>query len=62
MTTKYLEPSPKGMRQPLDDNRMNGPVVNIPRMAHLGGLDKIKETYGLYKNNMTIVKPGKSSK
>ena len=60
MTSKYLEPSSKGMRQPLDTSKQNGPVINPPRMNQFGGLDKIKEPYGLYKNNMTIVKPGKA--
>lgn len=59
MTTKYLEPSSKGFRQPLDNRQDNGPVVNPPRMNQFGGLDKIKEPYGAFKNKMSIVKPGK---
>ena len=58
MTTKYLEPSAKGMRQPLDTKKENGPVVNPPRMNQFGGLDQIKEPYGAFKNAMSIVKPG----
>jgi len=60
MTTKYLEPSSKGMRMPLDNKKQNGPVVNPPRMNEFGGFDKVKEPYGAFKNAMTIVKPGKS--
>jgi hypothetical protein len=59
MTSKYLEPSAKGMRNPLDNRQDNGPVVNPPRLNQFGGLDKIKEPYGAFKNKMSIVKPGK---
>ena len=59
MTSKYLEPSAKGMRNPLDNRQDNGPVVNPPRMNQFGGLDKIKEPYGAFKNKMSLVKPGK---
>jgi hypothetical protein len=59
MTSKYLEPSAKGMRNPLDNRQDNGPVVNPPRMNQFGGLDKLKEPYGAFKNKMSIVKPGK---
>jgi len=59
MTSKYLEPSAKGMRNPIDNRQDNGPVVNPPRMNQFGGLDKIKEPYGAFKNKMSIVKPGK---
>jgi len=59
MTLKYLEPSAKGMRNPLDNRQDNGPVVNPPRLNQFGGLDKIKEPYGAFKNKMSIVKPGK---
>ena len=62
MTSKYLEPSQKGMRQPLDTKKENGLVVNPPRMNQFGGMDKIKEPYGAFKNNMTIAKVGKSVK
>jgi len=59
MTVKYLEPSAKNMRNPLDNRQDNGPVVNPPRLNQFGGLDKIKEPYGAFKNKMSIVKPGK---
>jgi hypothetical protein len=59
MTSKYLEPSAKGMRNPLDNRQDNGPVVNPPRLNQFGGLDKLKEPYGAFKNKMSIVKPGK---
>ena len=59
MTSKYLEPSAKGFRQPLDNRQDNGPVVNPPRFNQFGGLDKAKEPYGAFKNKMSIVKPGK---
>ena len=39
MTNRYLAPSSAGLRMPTDNNPMNGPVVNPPRMAQLGGLD-----------------------
>jgi len=60
MTTKYLEPSAKGVRQPLDNRQDNGPVVNPPRMNQFGGLDKVSEAYGPFKNKFAIKKPGQS--
>ena len=60
MTSKYLEPSAKGVRQPLDNRQDNGPVVNPPRMNQFGGLDKVSEAYGPFKNKFAIKKPGQS--
>lgn len=62
MPSKYLEPSGKGFRQPLDTKQDNGQIVNPPRTNQLGGYDKIKEPMGLFKNKFTISKPGKSIK
>lgn len=57
----YLKPSAKGRRDVLDNSRDNGRVVNPPRMAKLGGLSSTKGR-GLSKNEMSIRKPGQSTK
>jgi len=60
MPSKYLEPSQKGMRGPLDLNKENGLIVNPPRMNQMGGLDKVKEAKGPFKNAFVIKKPSGS--
>ena len=54
----YLRPSGRGRREPLDNSRMNGRVVNPPRMAQLGGLSSPKKRGAMAKNNLSIRKPG----
>lgn len=54
----YLKPSSRGRREPLDNARMNGRVVNPPRMAELGGLTSPRKSTALKKNNLSIRKPG----
>ena len=53
---RLFRPREKGMRDPLDNNRRNGRVVNPPRYAQLGGLSSGKR--GTVKNDMVIKKPG----
>lgn len=54
------------IRGPLDNNRINKNVVNPPRFSQNGGLDGPSKTSmyrnnaGIYRNNMTIAKPGGS--
>ena len=59
MSSKYLEPSAKGRREPTSNTQDNGLIVNPPRLNQMGGLDKIHEKYGHFKNRMSIKKPGK---
>lgn len=40
MTQRYLQPSSGGLRMPTDPGKQNGVVINPPRYAELGGLDK----------------------
>mgnify|MGYP001608982824 CR=1 FL=1 len=54
----YLKPSSRGRREPLDNGRMNGRVVNPPRMAELGGLSSPRKGNAMKKNNLSIKKPG----
>jgi hypothetical protein len=51
-----FKPSETGSREPLDNNRGNGRVVNPPRFAEVGGLKGPSK--GVKKNNMTIASPG----
>jgi hypothetical protein len=56
------------LRDPLDDNRANKNVINPPRFAELGGLNAAHKTSmyrnqaGLYRNNMTIRRPGQTQR
>jgi len=63
MATRFLEPSSSGLRQPTDNNKMNGVAINPPRYAELGGLSSARKVdpgvNGIPKsNNLTITKPG----
>lgn len=58
MAEGYLKPSSRGRREALDNGRMNGRVVNPPRMAQLGGLSSPKKKGAMTKNNLSIKKPG----
>ena len=40
MATRYLEPSTAGLRKPTDPEKENGQIINQPRYAEHGGLDK----------------------
>jgi hypothetical protein len=53
-----LKPSGRGRRDPLDNSRGNGRVINPPRMAQLGGLTSPRKKGAMTKNNLTIRKPG----
>lgn len=55
MPSRYLEPSTSGLRQPTDAQKENGQIINQPRYAELGGLDKPSRI--AQKNNLTISKP-----
>ena len=54
----YLKPSSRGRREALDNSRMNGRIVNPPRMAELGGLSSPKRRGAMAANNLKIRKPG----
>jgi len=41
-------------RRPTDDRQENGQMINTPRFARLGGLDKASD---LSKNKMAVQKP-----
>ena len=51
-----FKPSEVGRRDPLDNSRANGRVMNPPRYAETGGLSGSSK--GVKKNNMTIASPG----
>lgn len=55
MPSRFLEPSTSGLRKPQDAQKENGPAINPPRYAELGGLDKASRIS--QKNNLTIKKP-----
>ena len=56
MATRYLEPSNAGLRKPTDPQKENGQMINPPRFAELGGLDKPSRI--AQKNPLSISKPG----
>ena len=53
-----FKPTTGGFREPLDRGRENGQFINPPRTSQLGGLDKLKEPQGHYKNDMSLKKYG----
>ncbi len=58
MSSDYLKPSSKGIREPLSNAKMNGRVMNPPRMAQLGGLTSAKRKGAMEVNSLKIKKPG----
>jgi hypothetical protein len=40
MPERFLEPSSAGLRRPTDPQKDNGQIINQPRYAEHGGLDK----------------------
>lgn len=53
---RFLEPSTTGLRKPTDSGKENGQVINPPRYAQMGGLDKPSRI--AEKNPLAIRKPG----
>jgi len=54
-----FRPKAFSIRDPLSNKQQHGRVVNPPRMAKMGGLDKMHDPHGLFKNDMKLSKPGK---
>jgi len=46
------------IRNPTDTKKQHGRVINPPRLNQMGGLDKLHEPNGHFKNNMNLSKPG----
>jgi hypothetical protein len=55
MSERFLEPSSAGLRKPTDPQKENGQILNPPRYAELGGLDKPSRI--AQKNPLHISKP-----
>ena len=55
MANRYLEPSSAGLRKPTDGQKENGQIINQPRYAEHGGLDRPSRL--AQKNALTISKP-----
>ena len=55
---KLFRPKSYSLRSPTDKKRHHGAIVNPPRTAEIGGLDQVKEPHGLFKNDMSLRKPG----
>jgi hypothetical protein len=55
MSTRYLDPSPDGLRKPTDPQKENGQILNQPRFAEHGGLDSPRRV--AQKNPLVISKP-----
>ena len=59
MAQRYLEPSTEGLRKPTDPQKENGQIINQPRYAEHGGLDKPQRTAHVTNpNRLHISKPG----
>lgn len=58
MSTGYLKPTTKGMRQPLENGSVGDFISNPPRWAEIGGLKNASKIGK--KNTMAIRKPGQS--
>jgi len=56
MSERFLEPSSAGLRKPTDPEKNNGQIINPPRYAEHGGLDKPARI--AQKNQLHISKPG----
>ena len=54
---KLFKPGFTSTRKPTDTAQENGKIVNTPRLNQLGGLDKLHEPFGHFKNKMNIKKP-----
>jgi hypothetical protein len=55
MSERFLEPSSAGLRKPTDPQKDNGQIINQPRYAEHGGLDKPSRV--AQKNPLNISKP-----
>lgn len=55
MAERFLEPSSAGLRKPTDPQKENGQIINQPRYAEHGGLDKPGRL--AQKNPLHISKP-----
>lgn len=60
--TEWQKPANYSIRDPLDTRKNKGRIVNPPRLNQLGGLDKLHEPHGHFKNEMTVKKPGATVK
>lgn len=58
MSSDFLKPSSKGIRDPLTNSQMNGRVYNPPRMAALGGLKSPRKAGAMSQNSLKIKRPG----
>ena len=58
MASKFLQPTSRGFRHPTDTQQMNGNIYNQRRLNPMGGLDKLHEKYGPFKNDIGLKKPG----
>ncbi len=58
MSTNYLKPSTKGMRQPLENGSVSDMIVQPARFAEIGGLTRPGKIGK--RNTMAIRKPGQS--
>lgn len=58
MSKDFMYPKAGSIRGPTDNAQNNGRIVNPPRLNQMGGFDKLKEKYGLFKNDKHIRKPG----
>lgn len=58
MSSDYLKPSSRGKRDPLSNSKSNGRIINVPRMAELGGLSTVKKRGAMTANDLKLKKPG----
>lgn len=57
MAKGLFNPKSYSTRDPLDNKRKHGNIVNPPRMAGIGGLDSARGN-AHHQNDMSLQKPG----
>ena len=53
-----FKPKSFPIRKPTETSLQHGAVLNPPRMMQIGGMDKLHEHKGHFKNGLNIKKPG----
>ncbi len=57
---RLFRPSERGRRDPISNEKQNGRITNPPRYPEIGGMSSSRKS--ITKNNMTIRRPGDTSK
>lgn len=58
MAIDNMKPKFDGIRDPLDNKKMNGRVHNGPIMPEIGGASSVRVAGAPFKNKLAVRKPG----